>query len=121
MPYKPGALNESDRTKAYTILWFGLPDSIVLLLAVIFGADLLATLAAGFAAGTMLVAFGAGDEVVEKQISVAARWTASVSGICLIAATFPIIRDYPMDPAVAFAVIAVAFHGALTWQRLKDR
>lgn len=121
MPYKPGTINESDRTKAYTLLWFGLPDSIVLLLAVIFGTDLAATLTAGFAAGTMLVAFSAADEVIEKQISVAARWAASVCGVCLIAATFPFLRDYPMDPAMAFAVIAVAFHGALTWQRLKDR
>lgn len=121
MPYKPGTINESDRTKAYTMLWFGFPDSIILLIATIFGADLLAAPTAGFAAGTMLVGFRAGDEVVEKQVSFASRWAASVAGMCLLAATFPFSRDYPMNPAIAFAVVAVVYHGALTWQRLKDR
>lgn len=121
MPYKPGTLDESDRTRAYSLLWLGLPNSLILLAAVILGLDLLVTVTAGFAAGTMLVAFTAPDEFTEKHVSVAARWAASAAGLGLIAATFPILRDYPLDPTLVLAGIAVVFHLALTLQRLKDR
>lgn len=121
MPYKPGTLDESDRTRAYGLLWLGLPDSLILFAAVIFDFDLLSTVTAGFAAGTMLVAFTAPDEFTEKHVSIAARWAASAAGLGLIATTFPFLRDYPLDPALVLAGIAVVFHLALTWQRFKDR
>ena len=121
MPYKPGSLDESDRSLAYRLMWLGLPDSLVLFLAVLAGYQTIATVTAGFAAGTMLVAFNAADEFVERQVSVAARWAASAAGVCLILVTFPGFRDYSWDPALMLAGIAVIFQVTLAWQRLKDR
>jgi len=123
MPYDPKAVTEDDRSFAYKMMWLGLPLSLVLLVSMQFEAfSFLTSVTGGFVSGSFIaLAFAwSHDEFAQKQIAFAANLTLSFAGLALFAQLISITRDYTYDPGLLLAIMAVIFHAALTFRRLRD-
>ena len=123
MPYKPHQVDEADRTYSYKIMWLGLPCSIALLIGLQFeAAELLRILAGGFVAGTFISMAWSWkyDEFMRDEIALASGWALSFAGVVLFAQIIPFAREYEPDAGMVLAIMAVIFHAALTFNRIRN-
>ena len=123
MAYDPKAITEDQRSYAYKTMWLGLPFSIVLLICMQFEAlEFLSTLVGGFVSGTFIALAWAWshDEFVRGQIAFASNCALSFAGVVLFLQLVPIARDYPIGAGQAIAIMAVIFHVALAYRRIRD-
>lgn len=114
---------ESDRHFSYQMLWIGFPSSWLYLAGLIWpDAYLFQPLTTGFTIGSMIALFitRMQDEFAERQISFAALIALSVAGALMAMEQLPWTRDDVPGTTVALAIIAVSFHTALAYRRLRD-
>lgn len=123
MPYNPKAITEHDRTYAYKAMWAGLPLSIVLLVSLQFPSfSQLTILSGGFVCGLFIgQAFSwSYDEFMQKEVAFAAGWALSFAGVVLFLAILPESFRLELPVADMLAAMAVVFHAAITWRRVRD-
>lgn len=123
MPYNPKAPTQSDRTFAYNGLWLGLPLSIILLASMQVQAfSILTVISGGFVCGTLIgQAFGGWqDEVYRTEVAFAANFAIAFAGLALFVQIVPHARDHEYDPGLMLAIMALIFHAALAYRRIRD-
>ena len=124
MPYNPKATTQDDRTFFYNAMWIGLPCSILLLASLQFEAmSFLTPAVGGFACGTLigLVFAGLQDELFRSEVAFAANFALSFAGLVLFAQIIPWARDHELDQATMLATMALIFHAAVAYRRIRDR
>lgn len=124
MPYNPKAFTQDDRTWSYNILWLGLPLSVLLLASMHFEAlSFLTAITGGFVCGTLVgPAFAASqDEVYRAEIAFGGNFALAFAGLALFVQIVPWTRDYAYDPGVMLAIMALIFHAAIAFRRIRDR
>ena len=124
MPYNPKATSQDDRTFGYNAMWIGLPCSILLLASMQFEAiSFLAPAVGGFVCGTLigLVFAWTQDEVFRSEVAFAANFALSFAGVALFVQIVPFGRDWKYDPGVMLAIMALIFHVAIAYRRIRDR
>ncbi|WP_027441966.1 hypothetical protein [Erythrobacter cryptus] len=124
MPYNPKAFTQDDRTWSYNALWLGLPLSMLLLASMHFEAlSFLTTITGGFVCGTLIGAVFAGsqDEVFRAEVAFGANFALAFAGLALFVQIVPWTRDYVYDPSVMLAIMALIFHVAIAYRRIRDR
>lgn len=124
MPYNPKAISQDDRTFAYNSLWFGLPCSILLLVSMQFEATSFLTVGiGGFVCGSLIgqVFAWSQDEVYRSEVAFAANFALSFAGVALFVQIVPFGRDWEYDPGVMLAIMALIFHVAVAYRRVRDR
>lgn len=123
MTYDPTAVTEHDRSFSQKMMWLGLPFSVALFAATQFGfVDLFATVFGGFVCGTFIGLFWTSyhDEFFQIQIAFASNWALGFAGIALFYHIIPYARDYPFELTETLAAMALVFHCALTYRRMRD-
>ena len=123
MPYNPRAVDEHDRSFAYNAMWLGLPLSLILLVSMHFEAfSFLTALVGGGVCGLFigLIFAWSHDEFIQKQIAFASNWALSFAGMALFVQIIPITREHEYDAGTMLTIMAVIFHAALAFRRLKD-
>lgn len=124
MPYNPKATTQDDRTFAYNAMWIGLPCSILLLASMQFEAmSFLTRGVGGFVCGTLigLVFAGLQDEVFRSEVAFAANFALAFAGLVLFAQIMPLTRDHELDQDTMLATLALIFHAAISYRRIRDR
>lgn len=124
MSYNPKGRTQDDRTFAYNILWLGLPMSIILLVSMqIEALSFLTALAGGIVCGTLIGQAFAGrqDEVFRTEVAFAANFALAFAGLALLAQIMPFARDHEYDPRLMLSVMALIFHAALAYHRVRNR
>jgi|JI8StandDraft_2_1071088.scaffolds.fasta_scaffold14121_6 peptidoglycan/LPS O-acetylase OafA/YrhL len=124
MPYNPKAISQDDRTFGYNAMWIGLPCSILLLASMQFEAmSFLTAGVGGFVCGTLigLVFTWKQDEVFRSEVAFAANFALCFAGIALFVQIIPFGRDWEYDPGVMLAIMALIFHVAIAYRRIRDR
>jgi hypothetical protein len=116
-------LDERERSFAYNFLWLGLPLSILLVIGMQFEAlGELEVLVGGAVSGTLIgqALVGLQDEFYRNECSFAANWALSFAGLALFAQIIPFWRDYEFDAGMCLAIMALVFHTALVYRRIRD-
>jgi peptidoglycan/LPS O-acetylase OafA/YrhL len=124
MPYNPKATSQNDRTFGYNAMWIGLPCSILLLASLQFEAvSFLTPVVGGFVCGTLigLVFTWKQDEVFRSEVAFAANFALAFAGVALIVQIAPFGRDWEYEPDVMLAIMALIFHVAVAYRRIRDR
>jgi hypothetical protein len=87
MPFKPGAIDESDRSNQYRMMWVGAGGAIFSFANLFIGMDnMLSAMAYGaMAGGPLSVAFGSrADEYLRSLMDTGLRWMSAVLGAYLM-------------------------------------
>lgn len=124
MPYNPKTPTQDDRSFAYNALWLGLPLSVLLLVSMQFEAfSFLTAVVGGFVCGTLIGQAFAGwqDEVYRTEVAFAANFALAFAGVALFVQIVPFTRDHDYDPGLMLAIMALIFHTAIAYRRLRDR
>lgn len=124
MPYKPNQVGEYERSWSYDMMWIGLPAAIILIVGREFEAlSFLTALAGGATAGTLIglsLQWNA-DEFVRGQIAFAANFALSFAGVMMFMTVAPSLTDHAPSTATTLSWMALIFHLALAYRRLRDR
>lgn len=83
MPYNPGAIDESDRSNQYRMMWIGAGGALFSFANLFVGMDnILSAMAYGaMAGGPLSVAFGSrADEYLRSLVDTGLRWMSAVLG-----------------------------------------
>lgn len=123
MPYDPKAITEYHRTSSYKVLWIGFPLSLILVLGMSFDdTSILVTLCGGFVSGTLIAMAWtwSHDEFAREELAFASGWALSFGGLVLFSQVFPFSRDYDPDTGFMLAIMALIFHSALWFHRIKN-
>jgi hypothetical protein len=124
MPYNPKGTTPDDRTFAYNAMWLGLPCSILLVLSMqIEAMSFLTPGVGGIVCGTLigLIFAPLQDEVFRSEVAFAANFALSFAGVALIVQIAPFGRDWEYDPGLMLAIMALIFHVAIAYRRIRDR
>jgi hypothetical protein len=124
MPYNPKATSQNDRTFGYNAMWIGLPCSILLVLSMqIESMSFLTTGSGGFVCGTLigLIFTWSQDEVFRSEVAFAANFALSFAGVALFVQIVPFGRAWEYDPGLMLAIMALIFHVAVAYRRVRDR
>jgi hypothetical protein len=124
MPYNPKAPSQSERNFGYNALWIGLPCSILLLASMQFEAmSFLTPVAGGFVCGSLIgqIFSWSQDEVYRSEVAFAANFALCFAGVALFVQIVPFGRDWEYDPGMLLAIMALIFHVAIAYRRIRDR
>lgn len=122
MPYNPAALSVAERSRLLTLLWLGVPASLLHLA----GQFVAMPRPFDFLPGCQRAGVFIGglfksrhDEFIERQMDRAARVALGAAGLVLLASLLLFGPLITITGSLALAMIAAVFNLALGWFRLK--
>ena len=124
MPYNPKATTQDDRTFLYNVQWIGLPCSILLFASLQFEPmSFLTPGVGGFVCGSLigLVFAWKQDEIFRAELAFAGNVALAFAGLALFAQILPWTREHEFEPGTTLATMALIFHAALAYRRIRDR